>query len=113
MATKLAPAAPALPVRTTEITFDDVGYPGWKATVRTNFGIGLFDAVAQSGQLQEFPALIAEVLVSWNFVDAKGAELPADEDGLRRAPHDLLEHIWAKTSTAAREARLGKMTAAD
>ena len=50
-------------------------WEGWEFTARVNPPIRVFGAIA-SGQFDNIIAGLADILVSWNFVDENGDAMP-------------------------------------
>jgi hypothetical protein len=69
-----ATAAVAFPIRTAEILLDEIGYPGWHATVRLNPRSSVYDQlVSVEG---EWWAAFGQIVLDWNFVDEEGELVP-------------------------------------
>jgi hypothetical protein len=84
----------SMPIKTTTISFEEIGYDGWSAEVRLNVRARTYDAFL-SQERDEFWAAFAEIVVSWNFLDEDGQPLPLPRDGLgpRDLPIDILNTL--------------------
>ena len=86
--------AVGMPIRTAAITFDDIGYPGWRADMRLNVRAKTYDAFLSQDR-DEFWAAFAEIVIGWNLLDEAGEPLPLPKDGLgpRDLPIDILNTL--------------------
>jgi len=71
--------APDPIIKTADMNFDDVGYPGWRATVRTNIRRSTYDDLYTSDPDRWWRAF-SQVVVAWNFPDADGNPMPLPRD---------------------------------
>jgi hypothetical protein len=63
------------PIKTAELSFDDVGYPGWRAIVRTNLRRSVYDDL-YAVEPDRWWRAFGQTVVSWNFPDADGNPMP-------------------------------------
>lgn len=85
-------------VRTATLALDG-DYEGWQATMRVNPSIATFEELA-SNDVTRVKAAMASVLVSWNFADEEGREVPATVEGIGAIPIDLLGKLLTKWQEA-------------
>lgn len=78
-----------MPVRTAVLALDG-DYEGWSATVRTNPRSIVLDEFGSEDFMRIRKAL-AQIVLTWNFVDEDGEPLPApDAGGVDACPPDLI-----------------------
>src|SRR5262252_7724041 len=84
----------SMPIKTTTIALDEIGYDGWSAELRLNVRARTYDAFL-SQERDEFWAAFSEIVVRWNLVDEDGKPLPLPRDGLgpRDLPIDILNTL--------------------
>jgi hypothetical protein len=72
-------ATSAMPIKTIEIALDEIGYPGWVVTMRTNPRASVYDDLV-SGDVERWWPAFGQVVRNWNFADEDGRalELPAN-----------------------------------
>jgi hypothetical protein len=68
-----------MPVKSKRMTFDEAGYPGFWAEVRTNPPMRTMEEDWRSGDVARFKAAVRLLLVDWNFVDLQGEPIPLPE----------------------------------
>lgn len=108
-----------MPVKTKRIELEGE-YDGWWYEIRTNPPVGpLIDAIgafegANKEKLAEIlPAiytLLELTIHTWNFVDEKGKDLPANKDGIKKLPIDLLMLTAEKSQEAVLAVPLARST---
>ena len=113
-----------MPVKTKRIELEGE-YEGWWYEIRTNSPVGpLTDAfcafeAANKENLAEIRLsevmppiykLLELTLHNWNFVDEKGKDLPANKDGIRKLPIDLLMPVAEKIQETILEVPLAHST---
>jgi len=83
-----------MPIKTTTIALDEIGYDGWSAELRLNVRARTYDAFL-SQERDEFWAAFCDIVVSWNLEDEDGQPLPLPKDGLgsRDLPIDILNTL--------------------
>ena len=100
-AAKLANGARRMPIR--KVTVDLTGdFDGWNFTARVGLKMGEYLSLMEyvdkeptvRESLIEMKTILTRQLVSWNFVDENGDELPADADGIDALPLDLLSSCF-------------------
>jgi hypothetical protein len=64
--------AVAFPIRTAEITLDEIGYAGWHATVRLNPRSSVYDQLLVVEEEDEWWAAFGQIVLDWNFVSEHG-----------------------------------------
>lgn len=103
-----------MPIKTKRITLEG-DFEGWWADIRTNPPVGiLLDAIVAfqkaqaersneddfSGILPPIYDMLTLTIAKWNFVDEKGKDLPANLDGVKRLPLDLIMLLALKVQEA-------------
>jgi len=71
------------PVRTAEIELPEP-FEGWKATVRTNIPMGVYDTLVGGKSWEEKIKALQQTVLEWNFVDDTGALIPLEVSEMRR-----------------------------
>jgi hypothetical protein len=94
----------AMPVKTVTIELDEIGYPGWKCTLRTNPRAELWDKfLSESGSDQVWENFSVFIL-SWNFGDEEGNPLPLPPKTKRNdLPTEIPNFILSKYIDAFNE----------
>jgi hypothetical protein len=84
----------AMPIKTAVVAFDEVGYPGWHATLRTNPRASVYDDFLSQDQERFCPAL-GQIVREWNLADEDGNPLPLPAHGLdpKELPYDVINHL--------------------
>ena len=67
--------AVAMPVKTARIEFDDIGYAGWYAVVRTDPRSSVYDDLVAFEDGKWWPAF-GQVVLEWNLTDEDGNPHP-------------------------------------
>jgi hypothetical protein len=76
----------ALPINTVDIALDEIGYPGWVVTMRTNPRASIYDDFLAIDDMPRWWRAFGKIVQSWNFADEDGqpfplpAELASEED---------------------------------
>ena len=76
----------ALPVNTVDIDLEEIGYPGWVVTMRTNPRASVYDDFLAIDDMPRWWKAFGKIVQSWNFADEGGqpfplpAELNSEED---------------------------------
>lgn len=91
-----------MPVNTQEIALTG-DWEGWKFTARINPPIGIFVDIA-SGEFARIAKGLSKVIVSWNFVDSEGVELPKPTEQV------ILDNLDADLSGACSNAFIKAIT---
>ena len=84
-----------MPIRTAQVDFTEDGYPGFRATMRTNPPM----SVALDFQSEDMGRIFGAVRVcypAWDFVDEEGEAIPHDERGTGMIPPDLLNAMISR-----------------
>lgn len=108
-----------MPVRTATAVLHGADYEGWEFTFRTNPPLGLWgkgaamatsydesDPSSSSRVVEGMMTLLDAVIMSWNFVDEEGNDLPCNRDGLDRLPLDLIQRIFERVNEVISNAPL-------
>jgi len=66
----------ALPINTVEIALDEIGYPGWVVTMRTNPRASVYDDFLAIDDMPRWWKAFGRIVQSWNFADEDGQPLP-------------------------------------
>lgn len=87
----------AMPIKQTVVRFDELGYPGWCATLRTNPRASVYDDFVSNNDERLWSAL-SVIVLEWNFADEQGVPLPLPGKGLtlKDLPWDLLKHLVSR-----------------
>ena len=70
-----ASTAVRLPVNTVDISLDEIGYPGWVVTMRTNPRASVYDSFLAIDDLPRWWTAFGAIVQSWNFADEDGEPL--------------------------------------
>lgn len=100
----------AMPIKTIDITLDEIGYPGWFVTMRTNPRSSLYDALIQTANEEMAPAekdevtrrswaAFGQIVISWNFANEEGEALPQPRDVAGDKDLDLPHGVMAYVLT--------------
>lgn len=65
-----------LPINTVDIALDEIGYPGWVVTMRTNPRSSVYDDLTSFDDMARWWRALGSVVQSWNFADEDGAAFP-------------------------------------
>ena len=66
----------ALPINTVDIALDEIGYPGWTVTMRTNPRASVYDGLLEYDDVPRWWKSFGQVVQSWNFADEDGQPFP-------------------------------------
>jgi len=66
----------ALPVNTVDIALDEIGYPGWAVTMRTNPRSSVYDDFLNYDDMAKWWRAFGKIVQSWNFADEDGQPFP-------------------------------------
>jgi hypothetical protein len=66
----------ALPINSVDITFDEIGYAGWVATMRTNPRSSVYDDFLAIDDLTRWWKAFGKIVQTWNFADEDGQPFP-------------------------------------
>jgi len=75
-----------LPINTVEISLDEIGYPGWVVTMRTNPRASVYDSFLAVDDMPRWWQAFGKLVQTWNFADEDGrafpmpSELASEED---------------------------------
>ena len=69
-----------LPVATVDIALDELGYPGWLVTMRTNPRASVYDDFLAVDDMARWWHAFGQIVLSWNFADEDGQALPLPRD---------------------------------
>jgi len=76
----------ALPINTVDIGLDEIGYPGWVVTMRTNPRASVYDSFVAVDDMPRWWQAFGKIVQSWNFADEDSqpfplpSELASEED---------------------------------
>lgn len=88
----------AMPIKTLKLELDEIGYPGWYITLRTNPRSSVYDQLISAGEdeptnadkaerqqwvereAKRWWASFSQVVIEWNFADEHGMALPPAKD---------------------------------
>jgi len=84
----------SLPIKSTRIGLEDIGYPEWWVEMRLNVRARTYDAFL-SQDPAEFWEAFSEIVLGWNLEDEDGTIMPLPKDGLgpRDLPIDILNTL--------------------
>lgn len=66
----------AMPIKKVTLSLDEIGYPGWKVTLRTNPRAELWDKFLSESDPENVWNNFAGFILDWNFGDEDGNALP-------------------------------------
>lgn len=66
----------ALRVSTVEIDLEDIGYPGWTVTMRTNPRASVYDDFLAVDDMPRWWGAFGQLVESWNLADEDGQPFP-------------------------------------
>jgi hypothetical protein len=66
----------ALPINTVDIALDEIGYPGWVVTLRTNPRSSVYDDFLAIDDMPRWWRAFGKIVQSWNFADEDGQPFP-------------------------------------
>jgi len=66
----------ALPINTVEIALDEIGYPGWVVTMRTNPRSSVYDDFLNIDDMARWWKAFGKIIQTWNFADEDGQPFP-------------------------------------
>jgi len=75
-----------LPINTVDIRLDEIGYPGWVVTMRTNPRASVYDSFLAVDDMPRWWQAFGKLVQTWNFADEDGrpfpmpSELASEED---------------------------------
>ena len=78
-----------LPVNTVTIALDEIGYPGWLVTMRTNPRASVYDDFLSIDDLPRWWHAFGQIVQSWNFADEDGQAFPQPRDAASERELDL------------------------
>lgn len=97
-----------MPIKTVDIRLDEIGYPGWLVTMRTNPRASVYDSLAQVEDDARWWKAFGQVVESWNFVDENGAFFPepkhVESEVVLDLPVSLVAYVMTRYFEAVREA---------
>jgi hypothetical protein len=79
----------ALPVNTVDIALDEIGYPGWVVTMRTNPRSSVYDDFLNYDDMGKWWRAFGKIVQSWNFADEDGQAFPLPAELESEANLDL------------------------
>jgi hypothetical protein len=84
----------SLPIKSTSIGLEDIGYAGCSVEMRLNVRARTYDAFL-SQDPEQFWDAFAQIVLGWNLEDEDGQPLPLPKDGLgpRDLPIDILNTL--------------------
>lgn len=65
-----------LPVKTVDISLDELGYDGWVVTMRMNPRSSVYDDFLAIDDMPRWWRAFGKIVQSWNFVDEDGEPFP-------------------------------------
>jgi hypothetical protein len=69
----------AMPTKTHTVKLDEIGYPGWFVSMRTNPRSSVYDDLI-SGEEQRWWKAFGQIVVEWNFADENGRAMPQPKE---------------------------------
>jgi len=66
----------ALPINTVAIALDEIGYPRWVVTMRTNPRASVYDDFLAIDDMPRWWKAFGRIVQSWNFADEDGQPFP-------------------------------------
>jgi len=66
----------ALPINTVEISLDEIGYPGWVVSMRTNPRSSVYDDFLAIDDMPRWWKAFGKIVQTWNFADEDGQAFP-------------------------------------
>ena len=69
-----------MPVNTVDIDLDELGYPGWVVTMRTNPRASVCDDFIALDDPERWWSAFGKIVLSWNFADEDGEPFPLPRD---------------------------------
>jgi len=66
----------ALPINTVDIALDEIGYPGWVVTLRTNPRSSVYDDFLAIDDMPRWWKAFGKIVQSWNFADEDDQPFP-------------------------------------
>jgi len=66
----------ALPINTVDIELDEIGYPGWVITMRTNPRASVYDDFIAVDDMPRWWKAFGKIVQTWNFADEDSQPLP-------------------------------------
>jgi len=76
----------ALPINTVHIDLEEIGYPGWVVTMRTNPRSSVYDDFLAIDDMPRWWKAFGKIVQTWNFADEDGqafpmpSELPSEQE---------------------------------
>ena len=76
----------ALPINSVDITLEEIGYPGWVVSMRTNPRSSVYDDFLSIDDMQRWWKAFGRIVQTWNFADEDGqpfsfpAEVESEKD---------------------------------
>jgi len=70
----------ALPINTVDISLDEIGYPGWVVTMRTNPRASVYDDLLAVDDMERWWRAFGQLVLEWNFADEDGEPIPLPRD---------------------------------
>jgi hypothetical protein len=78
-----------LRVNTVDIALDEIGYPGWVVTMRTNPRSSVYDDFLAYDDMPRWWSAFGKIVQSWNFADEDGEAFPQPRELASEADLDL------------------------
>jgi hypothetical protein len=69
-----------MPINTVEIELEEIGYPGWVVTMRTNPRSSVYDDFIAVDEPERWWQAFGKLVLAWNFADEDGEALPLPKD---------------------------------
>jgi hypothetical protein len=65
-----------LPINTVDIALDEIGYPGWVVSMRTNPRASVYDDFLSVEDMPKWWRAFGKIVQTWNFADEDGQAFP-------------------------------------
>jgi hypothetical protein len=66
----------ALPINSVDITLEEIGYPGWTVSMRTNPRSSVYDDFLAIEDMPRWWRAFGRIVQTWNFADEDGQPFP-------------------------------------
>lgn len=98
----------ALRLHAAEFTLEEIGYPEWSVTIRTNPRSSVHDDLLNLEDMPRWWAAFGQIVRAWNFADEDGTPFPLPRDVASERDLDLpvsvVGYIYRRYIEAFREA---------
>lgn len=99
-----------MPIKTVRVELEEIGYPGWFVTMRTNPRSSVYDDLIKMDEeaAATWWKAFGQVVIEWNFADEDGKPLPQPSEVQAEKdldlPISLLAHVLTRYFEAVRTA---------